>query len=182
LPSATTTGPRWNAFTPGIQPEAGWTLNPPIKAQTKVFTHDPASPLVAAWEAIVQKKKTVDQALADAEAGVNRILAESSVRRARRRRMEELGKSRAAPWRGRGVRRSVARGVSWRYLGVPRLSCFPPVERGDESHSWKIGDAAVGFKITSACSRPLYTALKTRSFTAVIIADGPGGSGAGAAP
>jgi multiple sugar transport system substrate-binding protein len=68
--------PLWNAFTPGIQPEAGWTLNPPIKAQTKVFTHDPASPLVAAWEAIVQKKKTVDQALADAEAGVNRILAE----------------------------------------------------------------------------------------------------------
>jgi len=31
---------------------------------------------VAAWEAIVQKKKSVDQALADAEVGVNRILAE----------------------------------------------------------------------------------------------------------
>ena len=55
---------------------AGWILNPPIKAQTKVFTHDPASPLVAAWESIVQKKKTVDQALADAEKGVNAILAE----------------------------------------------------------------------------------------------------------
>ena len=68
--------PLWNAFTPGIQPESGWVLNPPIKAQTKVFTHDPASPLVAAWESIVQKKKTVDQALTDAEAGVNRILAE----------------------------------------------------------------------------------------------------------
>jgi multiple sugar transport system substrate-binding protein len=68
--------PLWNAFTPGIQPEAGWVLNPPIKAQTKVFTHDPASPLVSAWESIVQKKKTVDQALADAEKGVNAILAE----------------------------------------------------------------------------------------------------------
>jgi multiple sugar transport system substrate-binding protein len=68
--------PLWNAFTPGIQPESGWILNPPIKAQTKVFTHDPASPLVAAWESIVQQKKTVDQALADAEKGVNAILAE----------------------------------------------------------------------------------------------------------
>ena len=68
--------PLWNAFTPGIQPESGWILNPPIKAQTKVFTHDPASPLVAAWESIVQKKKTVDQALADAEKGINEILAE----------------------------------------------------------------------------------------------------------
>lgn len=68
--------PLWNAFTPGIQPEAGWTLNPPIKAQTKVFTHDPASPLVAAWEAIAQKKKTVEAALAEAEKGVNAILAE----------------------------------------------------------------------------------------------------------
>src|SRR5512136_52807 len=68
--------PLWNAFTPGIQPETGWILNPPIKAQTKVFTHDPASPLVAAWESIVQQKKTVDQALADAEKGINAILAE----------------------------------------------------------------------------------------------------------
>jgi multiple sugar transport system substrate-binding protein len=68
--------PLWNAFTPGIQPESGWVLNPPIKQQTKVFTHDPASPLVAAWESIVQKKKTVDQALADAEKGMNEILAE----------------------------------------------------------------------------------------------------------
>jgi multiple sugar transport system substrate-binding protein len=68
--------PLWNAFTPGIQPESGWILNPPIKAQTKVFTHDPASSLVAAWESIVQQKKTVDQALADAEKGVNAILAE----------------------------------------------------------------------------------------------------------
>jgi len=68
--------PLWNAFTPGIQPESGWILNPPIKAQTKVFTHDPASPLVAAWESIVQQKKTVDQALADAEKGINAILAE----------------------------------------------------------------------------------------------------------
>jgi multiple sugar transport system substrate-binding protein len=68
--------PLWNAFTPGIQPESGWVLNPPIKQQTKIFTHDPASPLVAAWEAIVQKKKTVDQALGDAEKGVNVILAE----------------------------------------------------------------------------------------------------------
>jgi multiple sugar transport system substrate-binding protein len=68
--------PLWNAFTPGIQPESGWVLNPPIAAQTKVFTHDPASPLVAAWESIVQQKKTVDQALADAEKGVNAILAE----------------------------------------------------------------------------------------------------------
>jgi multiple sugar transport system substrate-binding protein len=68
--------PLWNAFTPGIQPESGWILNPPIKAQTKVFTHDPASPLVAAWESIVQQKKTVDQALADAEKSVNAILAE----------------------------------------------------------------------------------------------------------
>jgi hypothetical protein len=31
--------------------------------------------LVSAWEAMVQKKKTVDQSLADAEAGVNAILA-----------------------------------------------------------------------------------------------------------
>jgi len=68
--------PLWRAFTPGIQPESGWILNPPIKAQTKVFTHDPASPLVVAWESIVQQKKTVDQALADAEKGVNAILAE----------------------------------------------------------------------------------------------------------
>ena len=68
--------PLWNAFTPGIQPESGWILNPPIKAQTKVFTHDPASPLVAAWESIVQQKKTVDQALTDAEKSVNAILAE----------------------------------------------------------------------------------------------------------
>jgi multiple sugar transport system substrate-binding protein len=68
--------PLWNAFSPGIQPESGWTLDPSIKAQTKVFTHDPASPLVAAWESIVQQKKTVDQALADAEKGVNAILAE----------------------------------------------------------------------------------------------------------
>ncbi len=68
--------PLWNAFTPGIQPESGWILNPPIKAQTKVFTHDPASPLVAAWESIVQQKKTVDHALADAEKGINAILAE----------------------------------------------------------------------------------------------------------
>ena len=67
--------PLWNAFTPGIQPEAGWVLNPPILQQTKIFTHDPASPLVSAWEAIVQKKKTVEQALADAEKGVNAILA-----------------------------------------------------------------------------------------------------------
>jgi multiple sugar transport system substrate-binding protein len=67
--------PLWNAFTPGIQPESGWVLNPPILQQTKIFTHDPASPMVAAWESIVQKKKTVDQALADAEAGVNAILA-----------------------------------------------------------------------------------------------------------
>ena len=68
--------PLWNAFSPGIQPESGWTLDPSIKAQTKVFTHDPASPLVAAWESIVQQKKTVSQALADAEKGVNAILAE----------------------------------------------------------------------------------------------------------
>jgi ABC-type glycerol-3-phosphate transport system substrate-binding protein len=67
--------PLWHAFTPGIQPESGWVLNPPILQQTKIFTHDPASPLVSAWEAIVQKRKTVDQALADAEAGVNAILA-----------------------------------------------------------------------------------------------------------
>ncbi len=67
--------PLWNAFTPGIQPEAGWVLNPPILQQTKIFTHDPASPMVSAWESIVQKKKTVDQALADAEVGVNAILA-----------------------------------------------------------------------------------------------------------
>ncbi len=67
--------PLWNAFTPGIQPEAGWVLNPPILQQTKIFTHDPASPLVSAWEAIVQKKKTVEQALPDAEAAVNAILA-----------------------------------------------------------------------------------------------------------
>jgi multiple sugar transport system substrate-binding protein len=67
--------PLWNAFTPGIQPESGWVLNPPIQQQTKIFTHDPASPMVAAWESIVQKKKTVDQALADAEKGVNAILA-----------------------------------------------------------------------------------------------------------
>jgi len=67
--------PLWNAFTPGIQPESGWVLNPPILQQTKIFTHDPASPMVAAWESIVQQKKTVDQALADAEAGVNAILA-----------------------------------------------------------------------------------------------------------
>ena len=67
--------PLWNAFTPGIQPEAGWVLNPPILQQTKIFTHDPASPLVSAWEAIVQKKKTVEQALTDAEAAVNAILA-----------------------------------------------------------------------------------------------------------
>ncbi len=67
--------PLWDAFTPGIQPESGWVLNPPILQQTKIFTHDPASPMVAAWESIVQKKKTVDQALADAESGVNAILA-----------------------------------------------------------------------------------------------------------
>jgi len=67
--------PLWNAFTPGIQPEAGWVLNPPILQQTKIFTHDPASPLVSAWESIAQKRKTVDQALADAETGVNAILA-----------------------------------------------------------------------------------------------------------
>jgi multiple sugar transport system substrate-binding protein len=67
--------PLWNAFTPGIQPEAGWVLNPPILQQTKIFTHDPASPMVSAWEAIVQKKKTVEQALTDAEAAVNAILA-----------------------------------------------------------------------------------------------------------
>ncbi|MFB3816721.1 MAG: ABC transporter substrate-binding protein [Candidatus Methylomirabilales bacterium] len=67
--------PLWHAFTPGIQPESGWVLNPPILQQTKIFTHDPASPMVSAWESIVQKRKTVDQALADAEAGVNAILA-----------------------------------------------------------------------------------------------------------
>lgn len=67
--------PLWHAFTPGIQPEAGWVLNPPILQQTKIFTHDPASPLVSAWESIVQKKKTVEQALADAEVAVNNILA-----------------------------------------------------------------------------------------------------------
>lgn len=67
--------PLWNAFTPGIQPEAGWVLNPPILQQTKIFTHDPASPMVSAWESIVQKKKTVEQALTDAEAAVNAILA-----------------------------------------------------------------------------------------------------------
>ncbi len=67
--------PLWNAFTPGIQPESGWVLNPPILQQTKIFTHDPASPMVAAWESIDQKKKTVEQALADAEKGVNAILA-----------------------------------------------------------------------------------------------------------
>ena len=67
--------PLWNAFTPGIQPEAGWVLNPPIQQQTKIFTHDPASPLVSAWESIVQNKKTVEQALTDAEAAVNAILA-----------------------------------------------------------------------------------------------------------
>ena len=66
--------PLWNAFTPGIQPEGGWVLNPPILQQTKIFTHDPASPLVSAWEAIVQKRKTVEQALTDAEAAVNAIL------------------------------------------------------------------------------------------------------------
>jgi len=65
--------PLWNAFTPGIQPEGGWVLNPPILQQTKIFTHDPASPLVSAWEAIVQKRKTVEQALTDAEAAVNPI-------------------------------------------------------------------------------------------------------------
>jgi multiple sugar transport system substrate-binding protein len=69
------TMPLWSAFTPGIQPEAGWVLNPPILQQTKIFTHDPASPMVSAWEAIVQKKKTVEQALTDAEAAVNAILA-----------------------------------------------------------------------------------------------------------
>lgn len=68
--------PLWNAFTPGIQPESGWVLNPPILQQTKIFTHDPASPLVSAWESLVQKKKTAEQALADAEKGVNAILAE----------------------------------------------------------------------------------------------------------
>jgi len=67
--------PLWNAFTPGIQPEGGWVLNPPILQQTKIFTHDPASPLVSAWESIVQNKKTVEQALTDAEAAVNAILA-----------------------------------------------------------------------------------------------------------
>lgn len=67
--------PLWNAFTPGIQPEGGWVLNPPILQQTKIFTHDPASPLVSAWESIVQKRKTVEQALTDAEAAVNAILA-----------------------------------------------------------------------------------------------------------
>ena len=67
--------PLWNAFTPGIQPEGGWVLNPPIQQQTKIFTHDPASPLVSAWESIVQNKKTVEQALTDAEAAVNAILA-----------------------------------------------------------------------------------------------------------
>jgi len=45
----------------GIQPEAGWTLNPPIKAQTKVFTHDPASP---SWPhgGHRAEEKTLDQA------------------------------------------------------------------------------------------------------------------------
>jgi len=67
--------PLWHAFTPGIQSEAGWVLNPPILQQTKIFTHDPASPMVSAWESIVQKKKTVERALADAEVAVNNILA-----------------------------------------------------------------------------------------------------------
>ena len=67
--------PLWHAFTPGIQPESGWVVNPPILQQTKIFTHDPASPMVSAWESIVQQKKTVDQALADAEKGVDAILA-----------------------------------------------------------------------------------------------------------
>ncbi len=67
--------PLWFAFTPGIQPEAGWVLNPPILQQTKIFTHDPASPMVSSWESIVQKKKTVEQSLTDAEAAVNAILA-----------------------------------------------------------------------------------------------------------
>lgn len=66
----------WHAFTPGIQPQEGWVINPPILQQTKIFTHDPASPLVSAWESIVQKRKTVEQALTDAEAAVNRILSE----------------------------------------------------------------------------------------------------------
>ncbi|MBI2561644.1 MAG: ABC transporter substrate-binding protein [candidate division NC10 bacterium] len=66
----------WHAFTPGIQPQDGWVINPPILQQTKIFTHDPASPLVSAWESIVQKRKTVEQALTDAEAAVNRILSE----------------------------------------------------------------------------------------------------------
>ncbi len=67
--------PLWHAFTPGIQPESGWVVNPPILQQTKIFTHDPASPMVSAWESIVQQKKTVEQALTDAEKGVNTILA-----------------------------------------------------------------------------------------------------------
>jgi multiple sugar transport system substrate-binding protein len=67
--------PLWHAFAPGIQPEAGWVVNPPILQQTKIFTHDPASPMVSAWEAIIQQKKTVAQALTEAETGVNAILA-----------------------------------------------------------------------------------------------------------
>jgi multiple sugar transport system substrate-binding protein len=65
----------WHAFTPAIQGESGWVLNPPVLQQTKLFSHDPANPLVSAWEAIVQKKKTVDQAVADMEVQVNGILA-----------------------------------------------------------------------------------------------------------
>ena len=63
----------WHPFVGG----EGTVLNPLIIQQTKVFTHDPASPLVAAWEAIVQRRATVQDALRQAEARVNAILSEN---------------------------------------------------------------------------------------------------------
>jgi len=51
-------------------------MNPLVMQQTKIFTHDPTTPLVSAWESIVQGKSTVEEALAEAEKRFNEILSE----------------------------------------------------------------------------------------------------------
>lgn len=61
---------------PYVASQAFTITNPLIIQQTKVFAHDPATPLVSAWESVVQGKATVEEALAKAEKHVNEILAE----------------------------------------------------------------------------------------------------------
>lgn len=61
----------WRAFVDSMPTTV---MNPFIPQQTKLFTHDPSSPFVYAWESVVQGTATVEEALSRAEERVNQIL------------------------------------------------------------------------------------------------------------